>query len=413
MKKTLISFLTASALLYSAALPAQAAEEESTLLGTATRDGVIYSIYQDHAVVTGTLDDLTGDVTVLSDVDGLPVTEVGWHAFYNVGVQSVTLPGSVTVIRQNSFVYCDSLTEVTVSEGTTTLEFHPWQLCPKLETLHLPASLESLQGRIYTTCPSLHTVDLAAGNETFTVQDDLFCDKDVTVVYQLLDKSRTQVDVPETVTKLLEYSFQEADQLESVSLPGVEIIDLCAFDKCTALHTVEFSDKLRTLATGAFCDCTSLKEVTLPSSIGYLAGQSFARSGLQRITIPSATCRLNDDMADTFSSADTTVVYGVEGSDIEAYADKFGYRFLPVGTDYRLGDVNEDGKINANDASMTLMEAARIGAKRGSMLTRAQGYAADVTWDNAINANDAVYILKYAAYTGAKGTDDFETYLGR
>ncbi|MBQ8926646.1 MAG: hypothetical protein IJ055_00035 [Oscillospiraceae bacterium] len=80
---------------------------------------------------------------------------------------------------------------------------------------------------------------------------------------------------------------------------------------------------------------------------------------------------------------------------------------------YQLGDVNEDGSVNANDAAKVLMAAARIGAKKDSGLTATQTLAANVDRrSDAINANDASFILRYAAYKGAKGTDDIETYFG-
>ncbi|MBQ8926645.1 MAG: hypothetical protein IJ055_00030 [Oscillospiraceae bacterium] len=68
---------------------------------------------------------------------------------------------------------------------------------------------------------------------------------------------------------------------------------------------------------------------------------------------------------------------------------------------YTLGDVNEDGSINANDASKVLLAAARIGAKKESGLTDLQTYAADVDCNGTVNANDASRILLYAALWGA------------
>ncbi|MBQ8926647.1 MAG: hypothetical protein IJ055_00040 [Oscillospiraceae bacterium] len=85
----------------------------------------------------------------------------------------------------------------------------------------------------------------------------------------------------------------------------------------------------------------------------------------------------------------------------------------PKAVTYTLGDVNEDGAINANDAAKVLMAAARIGAKKASGLTELQTLAANVDRrSDAINANDASFILRYAAYRGAKGTADIETYFG-
>ena len=66
--------------------------------------------------------------------------------------------------------------------------------------------------------------------------------------------------------------------------------------------------------------------------------------------------------------------------------------------DYTLGDVNNDGKINAVDASGVLAYYARISTNQEGGYTEEQKLAADVTHDGSINAVDASNILAYYAY---------------
>ena len=78
---------------------------------------------------------------------------------------------------------------------------------------------------------------------------------------------------------------------------------------------------------------------------------------------------------------------------------------------YLLGDVNDDGCINAKDANEVLIAAARIGTGQASGLNETRQKAADVDHDGRINAEDAAWILRYAAGVGT-GTvygslDDF------
>lgn len=79
--------------------------------------------------------------------------------------------------------------------------------------------------------------------------------------------------------------------------------------------------------------------------------------------------------------------------------------------DYKIGDLNNDSKINAVDASETLSEYARTSTKKESEFTETQKQAADVNKDGKINAVDASNILSYYAYTSTSGTMDFEEYL--
>ncbi len=66
-----------------------------------------------------------------------------------------------------------------------------------------------------------------------------------------------------------------------------------------------------------------------------------------------------------------------------------------------LGDVNADRLINASDAALVLIAAAKLGAGTDPGLTEVQAANSDVTGEGTINATDAAIILIYAAAVGA------------
>lgn len=77
-----------------------------------------------------------------------------------------------------------------------------------------------------------------------------------------------------------------------------------------------------------------------------------------------------------------------------------------------LGDVNGDDAVNANDATMILIDAARTGTGAASWLSPAQRTAADANGDGRVNANDASEVLVYSAKRGSGGTtDSFAAYM--
>ena len=65
---------------------------------------------------------------------------------------------------------------------------------------------------------------------------------------------------------------------------------------------------------------------------------------------------------------------------------------------FKLGDVNQDGIVDAVDASMTLRYYAKISANGDGGFTDTQKLAADVNKDGIIDAVDASKILGYYAY---------------
>ena len=76
-----------------------------------------------------------------------------------------------------------------------------------------------------------------------------------------------------------------------------------------------------------------------------------------------------------------------------------------------LGDFNNDGLVNAADASEVLIASARIGAGEKDVLTESQTASGDTNKDDVVNAEDAANILQYAAYVGAGGEQTFEEYM--
>lgn len=78
---------------------------------------------------------------------------------------------------------------------------------------------------------------------------------------------------------------------------------------------------------------------------------------------------------------------------------------------YKLGDVNFDGTVNALDASLVLTAYANTATGKDSGFNDIQKIVGDVNKDNEINALDASNILGYYAYTATGGDKSFEDFL--
>ena len=81
---------------------------------------------------------------------------------------------------------------------------------------------------------------------------------------------------------------------------------------------------------------------------------------------------------------------------------------LTFSVGFTRGDVNNDNRINALDASQTLYEYAKTSVGNSASFSQTQSLAADVNMDSKINASDASAILAYYAdeSTGNKASFD-------
>ena len=76
-----------------------------------------------------------------------------------------------------------------------------------------------------------------------------------------------------------------------------------------------------------------------------------------------------------------------------------------------LGDIDDNGIVDSNDASAILKEYSLLSTKKSPSFDTPKNYAADVNKDGTINSSDASLILKYYSYKSTSGYMDFVSYL--
>lgn len=136
------------------------------------------------------------DVTIPSRYKGKPVTMIDHAAFYNSAVTSVTIPDSVTSIRDSAFVFCSQLTNISIPNSVTAIGSFAFDGCTKLESITLPSSLSTIQSYAFYNCGNLKTIRIpvsvtSIGNFAFDG-----CPSSMTVTYP---GSKTQWD--DNITK--------------------------------------------------------------------------------------------------------------------------------------------------------------------------------------------------------------------
>ena len=77
---------------------------------------------------------------------------------------------------------------------------------------------------------------------------------------------------------------------------------------------------------------------------------------------------------------------------------------------YMLGDLNEDGVVDASDASLALSDYANFSSGKGHILEHILIVAGDANFDDILDASDASLILSYYAYKSSGGTKSFPSY---
>lgn len=134
-----------------------------------TQGSVVYTLTDDdHYVATGLE---TGaeptSLTIASQIDGLPVTEIGSHAFdHCTTLASVSLPEGLTAIGDYAFISCNALTSVTLPSSLTTVGLFAFYSCQSLSELSMSGTGLTLGVSAFADCTALRLVTISGSAPT-------------------------------------------------------------------------------------------------------------------------------------------------------------------------------------------------------------------------------------------------------
>ena len=255
---------------------------------------------------------------------GVALTSIGHQSFYNTAITELDLSGAdasigmsafcncnsletvklsgVKTIGSDSFYNCRKLTSVELSENLTTIGSVAFQSCVALKNIDIPNKVTKLNDDTFANCTSLKNVSIGSGctsisseafcnanaiekitvaedNKNFTVVDGVLYNKDMTTLV-LYPKNRSgEFAVPDTVTSIADYAFDNAPKLTKVTIgENVKSVGTGAFRNCDSLATVIFKDSdtvQKTIGDNAFNNCPVLTTVDFGNAVKSIGNYAF------------------------------------------------------------------------------------------------------------------------------------------
>ena len=194
------------------------------------------------------------------------IKEIGNNAFYGYDGTSLTIPNSVTSIGEWAFGRCDSLVSVTIPDGVTSIGEWAFCGCDGLNTVNIPDSVTSIADCAFYDCSGLTSVTIpdsvtSIGHSAFhgcyllksvyitdikawasidfdgSDANPLDSNTDLYLNGELV----TELTIPNGVTSIGDYAFEDYDSLISVTIPNsVTSIGGDAFADCDNLTFIIF-----------------------------------------------------------------------------------------------------------------------------------------------------------------------------
>lgn len=220
-----------------------------------------YSYTDTTATVVGCDLDFEGEVVIPETVNNINVTGIAANAFrYCSSITSVIIPTTVTSIGEYAFCECTSLTSINIP-AITTISVGCFKGCKSLESvdfnnvttiedlafaecssfnmvlpntitsvgirafhhtgitnLSISENLSSIGDGAFCWCP-LESISIDSGNTNYIIEDDVLYNTDKTelILYPPF-KTDTTFTIPETVTRINKYAFEENYYMEKIRI---------------------------------------------------------------------------------------------------------------------------------------------------------------------------------------------------
>ncbi len=303
-------------------------------------------------------------INIPAAIDGMPVKEIGERAFYQcTSLAEVTIPDSVEKIGMTSFAYCDSLISIAIPDSVKNIDDSAFYVCKNLEDINFLGSVERIGSHAF-----LHT-------KWYNDQPDgIIYIGNVLYEYKGEVAEGEHITVKEGTTGISDSAFYGCD-LSGITIPNtVKYIGKEAFFNTPKLASVIVPESVESIGEKAFCYCSSLKEITIenPECEIYPGGE----------TICSA---IIDGSKAYFGN-----IYGAENSTVQAYAEENGYSFTAKQSGDPLpGDINNDGKLTALDASKIFSAYKYYYYYKAYNITDIEVERGDISGDGKLTAADA------------------------
>ncbi len=205
----------------------------------------------------------------------------------------LTLPeaykGNNYEIYRYAFFMHDAITSITIPNSVATIGECAFRDCISLKSITIPSSVTSIGGGVFNGCDKLESI-----NYLGTLEQWCNCNITSSLLYtgaklHFDGVLVTDIVIPSSVKSIRSGAFQRCISLKSVIIQdGVTSIAGNAFQNCTSLESITIPSSVTSIEVRAFQGCTALESVTIQggvTSIGNYAFQGCA--SLKSITIPS------------------------------------------------------------------------------------------------------------------------------
>ena len=233
---------------------------------------------------------LTGDIvipeTVTHDEKVYTVTEIGRSAFYKAGITSVSIPETVTEIREWAFAYNTHLTSISIPDAVDTVRTYICYGSTGIRSVHIGKGVDTIMNTAFNKCP-LEEITVDAANTRYKIDDSMLYTYDGTELVRCPVNKDGVLEMLPTVIRIRHSACKDCSNLTKVIIPDATLyISRWAFENCTSLGEVVMGNSVKFIGMYAFNLCSNLNKVNIPASVTSIEYSAFGSTVLNEVILP-------------------------------------------------------------------------------------------------------------------------------
>ncbi|SEK67914.1 hypothetical protein SAMN02910353_01066 [Ruminococcus sp. YRD2003] len=181
----------------------------------------------------------------------------------------------------------------------------------------------------------------------------------------------------------------------------------------TAASTETTSSAASSTTTVSASENTTASESTTTSSetVTTAASESAVTTETETTSSAASTTVSAAETSSSTTSVETTATETQTTAETSGGTTAATTATAPAVPDDDIGDVNEDGRVDAKDASVVLMAYAKLSTGADDGLTDKQRRVADVNGEGKVDAKDASAILAFYSFLQTGGSGSMKEYM--
>lgn len=248
----------------------------------------------------------------------------------------ITIPDSVTAIRDFAFDSNNTITSVIIPNSVVSIGIEAFWNCINLSKIYIPNSVKYIGSDAFSLTP---WIESQKNNNPLVVVNDILIDGHA---------CEGSIVIGSNVKHINTHAFAFNTKINKITLSNtVKSIGTEAFVSCKNLDTVIMKDSVRELGEYVFSDCTSLVYVKISNALGSIPKGTFEKcSNLANITIPYSVTKISNAFDSckklksmtlsrkvtsinkaAFDYCNKPTIYGIKDSYTYKYANKYNIAF--------------------------------------------------------------------------------------